>query len=126
MLPNLPNPRNPQDKRISILSLQQLSKLKLQIQEIGAKTDQEKEDLTYSEDDPEEPKNPIIGSDVTHLAFVDAQNYLIGTMRNGIKLIQGDKELFAAKLPITGAMLRDMVYVKHMDCYFKVVEISFD
>ena len=61
----------------------------------------------------------IIGRDTTFLALKDEGNYLLGTSRKGLKLIQNKKEVYSRKLPQSSrGPLRDLVYASVTDCYF--------
>ena len=58
----------------------------------------------------EELEEGLIGGDTTHLAVKDHSSYLIATNRKGMKVIDKNRVLFAAKLPSEANKLKDAIY----------------
>ena len=60
----------------------------------------------------------LIGGDFTHLALKNPSSYLIITWRKGLKLVEEGSLLYSHSLPVYGALLHDVIYVKPLNCYF--------
>ena len=59
----------------------------------------------------------IIGEQFSLLAVKSEKSYMIGTYNNGLKLVEDGTEVFSAKLPNNESTLRDIIYIKHHNCY---------
>ena len=62
-------------------------------------------------------KDGFIGKDWTLLAMKDHNSYMIGTKRKGVKLIEGNNQLYSGRLPVENGLLVDIIYVQHLNCY---------
>ena len=65
-----------------------------------------------------EKQNGIIGTNFTHIAIKSLNSFMMGTKGKGIKIVEKDYRVYGAKLPLGNVWLTDIIYVKHLDCYF--------
>ena len=60
----------------------------------------------------------IVGDDWTIIALKSPKSYVVGTMKKGLKLIENHKIVYSGTLPEEVTFLKDMIYIREMDCYF--------
>ena len=59
----------------------------------------------------------LIGGQGTLSAFKNRTSYAIGTDSKGLEVIEDSLEVYSARLPDTQKLLRDLIYIEHLDCY---------
>ena len=60
----------------------------------------------------------IIGGKVTYLALKDPSTYMIATYGRGLKVILNNTQIYSAKLPRKVALINQILYAGHLDCFF--------